>query len=84
MGDDVLAAWSSPVLDGGPERNVRGRERCYSEPGAGLGAEPLVIVGVVVSYIVSLRLSTRQPAEPASAQAAAQVVAAAPLHDATT
>ena len=54
---------------------------------AGLGAEPLVIVGVVVSYIVSLRLSTRQPAEPAEpagAQAAAQVVAAASLHDATT
>lgn len=51
---------------------------------AGLGAEPLVIVGVVVAYILTLRLSAPQAAEPASARAVAQAGPAAPVHEAAT
>jgi H+/Cl- antiporter ClcA len=36
---------------------------------AGLGAEPLIIVGVVVSYMVSLRLAAPDTVKPASAVA---------------
>jgi H+/Cl- antiporter ClcA len=45
---------------------------------AGLGAEPLIIVGVVVSYMVSLRLSAPQTGKPLAATAVAQVGDAAP------
>jgi H+/Cl- antiporter ClcA len=38
---------------------------------AGLGAEPLVIIGVVIAYIVSLRLASRQDPQEAAVPAAA-------------
>ncbi len=52
--------------------------------GSGGGAEPLIIVGVVVAFLVTLRIEAPRPAEPAAGDEGAAAASSAPSPIAAT